>query len=335
MLLAGLEGAEAALAVGSGMAAITTALMSNLGAGDHVVAQNTHYTATLTLLAEVLPRHGVEVTQVDQTDTEVFEWAMRPNTRVIYTETPTNPTMDLTDLLATAEIAREAGVLTITDNTFASPYNQRPLDLGYDVAVHSATKYLGGHADVTAGAVCGSRHLVERVGARPGARTSLASFRGVAPAAESENLRSEDEVAQRQRTGGRPLFRRTSGRGEGVLSGARLPPPARAGQEADDGWLRGHALLRAQGRLRSRIQDHKAYTGVRPGREPGRGGDAHNSPGFPGLSAQHRRRAACGGDFAGPHIARRRPRGRHLPDRSQPVQARRRSRRVESEKTGQ
>lgn len=162
VLLAGLEGAEAALAVGSGMAAITTALMSNLGAGDHVVAQNTHYTATLTLLAEVLPRHGVEVTQVDQTDTEAFERAMRPNTRVIYTETPTNPTMDLTDLSSTAEIAREAGVLTITDNTFASPYNQRPLDLGCDVAVHSATKYLGGHADVTAGAVCGSRHLVER-----------------------------------------------------------------------------------------------------------------------------------------------------------------------------
>lgn len=162
VLLAGLEGAEAALAVGSGMAAITTALMSNLAAGDHVVAQNTHYTATLSLLAEVLPRHGVEVTQVDQTEAKAFERAVRSNTRAIYTETPTNPTMDLTDLSATAGIARKAGALAITDNTFASPYNQRPLDLGYDLVVHSATKYLGGHADVTAGAVCGSRELVER-----------------------------------------------------------------------------------------------------------------------------------------------------------------------------
>jgi cystathionine beta-lyase/cystathionine gamma-synthase len=162
ILLAELEGAVAALAVGSGMAAVTTALTSNLRAGDHVVAQNTHYTATLSFFAEVLPRYGVEVTQVDQTAPEAFEKAIRPNTRVVYTETPTNPTMDITDLAATAEMAHEAGVLAITDNTFASSYNQRPLDLGYDLVVHSATKYLGGHADVTAGAILGSRQLIDR-----------------------------------------------------------------------------------------------------------------------------------------------------------------------------
>jgi cystathionine beta-lyase/cystathionine gamma-synthase len=160
-LLSGLERAEAALAVGSGMAAITTALLSNLRAGDHVVAQNTHYTSTLSFLAQVLPRYGVEVTQVDQTDTGAFRRAIRPNTRVVYTETPTNPTMDLTDLSATAEIAHEAGVLAITDNTFASSYNQRPLELGYDLVVHAATKYLGGHSDLTAGVILGPRQLID------------------------------------------------------------------------------------------------------------------------------------------------------------------------------
>jgi methionine-gamma-lyase len=160
-LLANLEGGQAALAVGSGMAAIATALLSNLRSGDHVVAQQTHYTATLSLLAETLPRYGVAVTQVDQRDTGAFERAMRPNTRVVYSETPTNPTMDLTDLRATAEIAHAAGALAICDNTFASAYNQRPLDLGYDLVVHSATKYLNGHADVTAGAIVGARALVE------------------------------------------------------------------------------------------------------------------------------------------------------------------------------
>ena len=160
-LLADLEGAEAALVVGSGMAAITIAVMANVRAGDHVVAQQTHYTSTLSLLNDTLPRYGVEVTLVPQTDTEAFARAMRPNTRVLYTESPTNPTIDLTDLRATAEIAHASGALAITDNTFASSYNQRPLDLGYDLVVHSATKYLNGHADVTAGAIMGSRAHID------------------------------------------------------------------------------------------------------------------------------------------------------------------------------
>lgn len=160
-LLADLEGAEAALAVGSGMAAVTIALMANLRAGDHVVAQRTHYTAALTLFTTTLPRYGIEVTQVDQRDTEAFARAMRPNTRVVYTESPTNPTLDLSDLRATAAIAHRAGALAVTDNTFASTYNQRPLDLGYDVVIHSATKYLNGHSDVTAGVVAGSRAHID------------------------------------------------------------------------------------------------------------------------------------------------------------------------------
>ena len=162
VLLADLEKSENALALGSGMAAITTAILANMQMGDHVVAQQTHYTATMSLFSQILPKYGIEVTQVDQRDTEAFARAVQPNTKIIYTESPTNPTMDLTDLRATAEIAHGAGALAITDNTFASPYNQRPLELGYDLAVHSATKYLNGHADVTAGAIMGSKALIDR-----------------------------------------------------------------------------------------------------------------------------------------------------------------------------
>lgn len=161
-LLTGLEGSEAALVLGSGMAAISTAIMSNVGAGGHVLAQRTHYTGTLTLLAEVLPQYGIEVTQVDQRDPDAFARAIRPSTKVVYTESPSNPLLDVTDLVATAELARGAGAVAIADNTFATPYNQRPIDFGYDLVVHSATKYLGGHADVTAGAILGRRELVER-----------------------------------------------------------------------------------------------------------------------------------------------------------------------------
>jgi cystathionine beta-lyase/cystathionine gamma-synthase len=160
-MLAAVEGGEAALAVGSGMAAITVALMGHLRAGDHVVAQHTHYTSALSLLSETLPRYGIEVTLVDQVDTDAFARAMRANTRVVYTESPTNPTMDLTDLRASAEIAHAHGAVAITDNTFASSYNQHPLALGCDVVVHSATKYLNGHADVTAGAIIGSRARID------------------------------------------------------------------------------------------------------------------------------------------------------------------------------
>src|SRR2546430_12315812 len=158
--LAELEGSEAALAVGSGMAAITIAIMGNVQAGDHVIAQYTHYTATMSLLAHTLPKYGIAVTQVDQRDPAAFAQALRPNTKIIYTESPTNPTMDLTDLRATAEIAHTVGALAITDNTFASSYDQRPLELGYDVVLHSATKYLNGHSDVTAGVILSTKARV-------------------------------------------------------------------------------------------------------------------------------------------------------------------------------
>src|SRR5215212_5823944 len=148
-----LEDAEASLVTSSGMGAIFTAIMCKLKSGDHVVAQRNHYGGTTTLLRDFLPRWGIECTLVDQTNIEAFIGAMRPNTKLVYAETPTNPLMLLTDLRALAGEARRRGITTIVDNTFSTPVNQRPLELGIDVVVHSATKYLGGHNDLTAGVI--------------------------------------------------------------------------------------------------------------------------------------------------------------------------------------
>lgn len=157
-----LEGGEAALLTSSGMGAVFTALMSTLKTGDHLVAQTNHYAGAMTLFEELPGRFGVDVTLVDQTRAEDFAAALRPNTRVVYAESPTNPLMQITDLRAVAELARARGVTTVVDNTFATPVNQRPLELGVDCVVHSATKYLGGHSDVTAGCVVSTREFVER-----------------------------------------------------------------------------------------------------------------------------------------------------------------------------
>ena len=160
--VAALEGGEAALLTGSGMGAIFTVLMSSLRAGDHVVAQTSHYAGAMTLFEEMPAHFGVEVTIVDQTKTEQFEAAVRPDTRVIYAESPTNPLMQITDLRAVAELGKSRGITTIVDNTFATPVNQRPMEFGFDCVIHSATKYLGGHSDVTAGVIVSRKELIDR-----------------------------------------------------------------------------------------------------------------------------------------------------------------------------
>ncbi|MDR7510392.1 MAG: aminotransferase class I/II-fold pyridoxal phosphate-dependent enzyme [Armatimonadota bacterium] len=155
-----LEGGEDALATASGMAAITTAVLSTAPPGTHVVAPRAIYQATSELLRVVAPRLGIEVTFIDGMDVEAYERALRPVTRLLYIETPNNPLLQVGDIAAIVALARGAGAATIVDNTFASPFNQRPLELGADLVVHSATKYLGGHADVTAGVIVGSRERI-------------------------------------------------------------------------------------------------------------------------------------------------------------------------------
>jgi methionine-gamma-lyase len=162
-VLAQLEGAEAALLVGSGKGAVSLSVLGLIEQGMHVVAQTRHYGGTITLLRDILPRFGVEVTQVDQRDTCAFAAAMRPNTRLVLVESPSNPGMWLTDLRAVAQIAHAHGALTIIDGTFATPLNQRPLQLGVDMVVHSATKYFGGHSDLIAGVVLARTELIERI----------------------------------------------------------------------------------------------------------------------------------------------------------------------------
>jgi cystathionine gamma-lyase len=161
-VMASLEGGEDALVTASGMGAICTSVMSLLNRGDHVVAQRNLYANTAALLEDVLPRWGIECTFVDQTNAGRWAEALRPNTKLIYAETPANPLMRLTDLRAVAALGKTHNITTIVDNTFATPINQRPLQHGIDVVVHSGTKYLGGHSDVTAGVIIGSPAFLER-----------------------------------------------------------------------------------------------------------------------------------------------------------------------------
>lgn len=159
-----LEGAGAALSAGSGMGAIAAALWTALKAGDHVVAADTLYGGTFDLLAHGMTRYGVQVDFVDMTDLEQVRAAIKDNTRVVYVETPVNPTLKITDIEDVSAIAHEQpGRLVMVDNTFSSPYLQQPLKLGADVVLHSATKYINGHGDVVAGFVCGSRKFIHEV----------------------------------------------------------------------------------------------------------------------------------------------------------------------------
>ncbi|HET8946598.1 MAG TPA: aminotransferase class V-fold PLP-dependent enzyme [Candidatus Polarisedimenticolia bacterium] len=161
--IAALEGAEAALATSSGMAAITTALHTLLKAGDHIIAGDTLYGGTHTFLTEHAPTLGWQVTFVDPGNPETFKPALKPNTKAMLVETITNPLMRVARHKEVVAFAKQAGITTIIDNTFASPVNFRPLALGYDLAFHSATKYLNGHSDLVAGCLVGSRAQIERV----------------------------------------------------------------------------------------------------------------------------------------------------------------------------
>jgi methionine-gamma-lyase len=162
-ILAAIEGGEAAMVSASGMGAIASTAIALTSSGAHVIAQRMTYDGTRTLLNDVLSRFGVEVTYVDQHDVGAFQAAIRPNTKLVMLESPSNPLLGITDIRAVANVAHEAGALVCIDNTIATPINQLPLELGVDVVLHSATKYLGGHSDLIAGVVVASRELVGRI----------------------------------------------------------------------------------------------------------------------------------------------------------------------------
>jgi cystathionine gamma-synthase len=166
--IAALEGGEAALLFASGMNAVTTTLLTLLSSGDHTVIVEGCYGRTQEFARDLLPRWGIECTFVPIDDNDAMRDALRPNTRVIVGETPTNPYLRVMDLAGMVEAAREHEITTVIDSTFATPINLRPLEYGLDLVIHSATKYLGGHNDLLAGAVVGSRDLIAKIEATRG-----------------------------------------------------------------------------------------------------------------------------------------------------------------------
>jgi methionine-gamma-lyase len=160
--IAALEGAEAAIVTASGMAAISSALLSVLKTGDEVIATRALYGGTYRLMRDVFPRMGIVVRHVE-TDLAGIERLVNPRTKVLYIETPTNPTLRLVDLQKAIAFAKEWDLLALIDNTFASPVLQKPLAMGFDLVMHSATKYLSGHSDVIAGAAAGRHSLIEKI----------------------------------------------------------------------------------------------------------------------------------------------------------------------------
>jgi methionine-gamma-lyase len=161
--MANLENGGDALAFGSGMAATSSALLALVGQGDEIVASNTLYGGTHSLFTETFPRYGIKTTEVDGTDPKNFEKAITKKTKALFIETPANPTVLLVDIEAAAKIARKHGLMFIVDNTFPTPYYQRPIEQGADAVIHSATKYIGGHGDTVAGILVGSKEYISTV----------------------------------------------------------------------------------------------------------------------------------------------------------------------------
>lgn len=161
--MAALEHGEAALIFGSGMAAVSTSLLAFLKKGDHVVLQNTLYGGTTNLVTEEFEKFGIEFSFTKDLSIEAFEREIKQNTKVIYIETPSNPLLTITDMEAVANLAKKNGLVSMIDNTFASPVNQTPLDFGIDISIHSATKYMGGHSDILAGTVISSEEYIDRI----------------------------------------------------------------------------------------------------------------------------------------------------------------------------
>ena len=161
--IAALEHTEAALIFGSGMAAISSAMFGFLRTGDHVILQQVIYGGTYNFIVKEFEKYGIEYSFTESADTNDFKSLIQENTRIIYIETPSNPLLGITDLKSIGDLGKEKGILTMIDNTFASPINQNPADFGIDIIIHSATKYMGGHSDISAGAVAASQEYIDQI----------------------------------------------------------------------------------------------------------------------------------------------------------------------------
>ena len=245
--VAALEHAEDAVAASSGMGAITSAIWTVCKAGDHIIADSVLYGCTFSFLEHGMQRYGVDVSFIDTSNLDEVRAAIRPETSLIYIETPANPTLKIEDIAGICEIAHSDGrsITVMCDNTFASPYNQLPIELGCDVVVHSVTKYLNGHGDVIGGIVCGRKAFIDEVrmfGLKDMTGAVMGPFEAYLVLPRPEDHGRAHGAAQRQRHArGRVAGGLRQGR-EGLLPRPRLLRRARAGGKADV-RLRRHAQL--------------------------------------------------------------------------------------------
>ncbi len=289
--LAAIERGKAGFAFASGMAAIG-AVATLLQSGDHVIVTDNTYGGTFRLFDKVLRRYQLEFSYVDTSQPELIEQALRPNTRLLFVETPTNPVMRLTDLARAAEIARKANVRMVVDNTFASPYVQRPLELGADMVVHSTTKYLNGHSDSIGGIVVATRDDdIEWLGFVQNAEGAILSpmdswlvLRGTKTLAVRMAQHNKNGLAHRRVPGVAP---------EGPARALPRPadaPAARAGEAADERLRRDAVVRRRDLRRREARAEPRPAHGARG--EPGRGRDADLTPGVDDARLGARRTAS-------------------------------------------
>ena len=280
--IADLESGSAAFAFASGLAAIAT-VFELLDSGAHIVATDDIYGGTFRLLERVRKRSAnLQVSFADFTDLAAVEAAIRPETKLLWVETPTNPLLRIVDLEGVAALARRKGLLSVADNTFCSPYLQRPLELGIDIVVHSTTKYLNGHSDMVGGcAVVGdNKDLADRlkflqnaIGAISGPFDSFLALRGI------KTLALQDGAPFVERPEDRGMARTSPRRPARHLSGPRQPSAARYCSQAN-AWLRRHDLGRARSRSRRRQAVSRTHPAFHARRKPGRRRKSDRAPRF-------------------------------------------------------
>ena len=312
--LAALEGGRHGIAFGSGMGATDVLLRVLLKPGDHVVIPHDAYGGTFRIVDKVLARWGVQYTPVDLGDLDALRAAVRPDTKLLWCETPTNPLLGIADIAAAADVARTAGARLVVDNTFASPYLQTPLALGADVVLHSTTKYVGGHSDVVGGAlVTSDDELAEELRVHPERhRLGARPVRRLADPARGEDPGRADGAAQRQRRAHRRAARPATRASSGCSTRAC---PTHPGHEVAAKQMRrfgGMVSFTAAGGREAALRICAATRGLHPGRVAGRGRVADRAPG--GDDAPVGGRVGAGGaGQPGPALGRHR--GRRGPGR--------------------
>ena len=307
--LAALEGAECCVATASGMSAILSCVMGLLKAGDHIVCSAGVFGATVQLLGTIMKRFGVDTTFVSGTDPAKWRPALTAQTRLLFIETPSNPLTEIYDIAALSEIAHKAGALLVVDNCFCTPALQKPLGLGADVVIHSATKYLDGQGRVLGGAVLGKREVMYEpvLGFLRTAGPTLSAFNAwvILKGLETLGLRMQAQSAAAlelaQWLERQPAVERVLYPGLAVASAA---PACDAAAEK----RRRHRLLRSEGRAGGRVAGHRQHPASLHHREPGRHENDDHASRVHDARAHHGRGARRGGHPRGPAACRRRSR---------------------------